>query len=454
MDVENTNDKHIYIFTNIINKIEAEASTFENLELEKQTSLVDELLLAIDFGFLDHNSPLFKLAIRRLNKILEIYSLDIQQYSELKKIILRALSTDDCNEFKLFLNCYNLKGLKNINEKIIISDIETVTCLLIKQELLEDALLASKILIKYVNNSIEKNSNKKHEIINQFFEVETFILSMASRTNNKVVFVKNIENITDLLNNANVINSETKKSFQYFMINVLFFSADKNWVGIFKTIEPIMTKISWKNNAFLEVSRKIIYEWVQIISMLIIRKWNELQQEFLLGLIKFSSRCAKVNEEFSNLMISKLLMMQVSKDGFETALVCFKDWFVFVSLKFDLMLKKQMKNNKQEIICSSNKYVEFLYNFFCFAKKMDIKYDETIVVKLWYEFWSDLKIKKTVYYRIDALTKITINYWLILHATPKESQFEEKAYMKKILETTAYEEKYKYLIYDRSNVKL
>lgn len=454
MNAKNTKEKHIYIFTNIINKIEAEAGNFEKLEFDRQTALVDDLLLAINFGFLEHEGPLFKLAIRRLKKLLDVYSLDLEQYNALKKIILRALATDVFTELKIFLKCYNLKGLKNINEKIIISDIEIITCLLIKQGLQLEALLASKILIEYTRDFIERKTDKRDEIINGFFQVETFILSMAARTNNKSVFMKNLENINLLLEKIKIVNTETKKSFQNFIISILFFSADKNWVGALKNIEAIINKVSWKNKSFSELSHEIIYEWVQIISMLILRKWYDIQQEFLLGLVKFSVRCNKENKDFSNLMISKLLLMQISKDGMKKSLVCFETWFVFISLNFDFIVKRQVKNSKKEMICSSNKYVDLLYNFFVFVEKVDLKDDNTEVLKLWYGFWSDVKVKKSVYYRIDALTRIAINYWLILNDNSMEKHLQKKAYIKKILDSNSYEDKYQYLIYDRSNVKL
>lgn len=450
MDAKNRREKRLDVFTDIINKIEADAVNFEELEFEKQLALVDDLLLALDFGFLEHDEPLFKLAIRRLNKLLEIYSSDIQQYSKLKKIILRALATKGYHEFKLFLNCYNLKGLKNIDEGVIISDLEVITCLLIKQGVIDDALLASKILIKYLNNFTEKNTAKKNEIINLFFKAETCILSMAARTNNKIVFIKNIENMLNLLKISQIVNYETRNSFKHFIINALLFVADKNWLGTLKIIESVLTKISWKDNVFVETSRKIIYEWIQIISMLIIRKWNHLQQEYLLGLIKFANRCNKENNKFSDLMISKVLMLQVSKDGLQMALASFKSWFVFLAIKFDLLMKKEFHGSKKEISCSSNKYVELLYNFFVFVEKANLKANWSEILKTWYDFWSDVKIKKTVYYRIDALTKLTINYWFILH----DNQSSQMPYLEEVLGATDFEEKYKYLIYDRSKVIL
>ncbi|HIW22131.1 MAG TPA: hypothetical protein H9887_08965, partial [Candidatus Dorea intestinavium] len=378
--------------------------------------------------------PLPKMAARRLRHVIEQGAFEESWFEKIKSICMIALRNEKLDVLIELLPVY--ATILQINEALrmaVINDLTLLSCLAVKNAQPEVCKICTKVIL----------STDDGLLADELFAERTLehlknILIAAARARDEATFVEVMSGVVKFYSVKTLIKNE--QQLKDFFIAILFAAADHRWISSLKKINNFFVICIERNVFTLDIKKKIVYEWVQLIGQMARRNWTETAQELMHLLFAFVGKSR--NEEltmYGITLMSSSMKMHASWDGMEKAFQVYYPWQIAVLVLIDRFVKDQTSKNREV----ARYALRAMRDFAMHVARLSINRQETEVFLQWQELWEKAKPAKHIAKRAGKLLQMVVLYWEQLQ--PKASR-NQLPHLMKILQPNLIDEKSRALL--------
>lgn len=417
-----------------INDLERKAAKLPQMPLGEKNTLATPLLEAVYNAIATETGPLIKMAVRRFVWCVEQGAWEESYFEKIKAICMIALRNERLEILVELLPVYVtiLKVKRTLNEDAVVT-LALIGCLAVKNNQTSICQQCARIMF-----NVEKITLEDEVFAEIFLDQVRNMLIAAARAKDEGSFVYVLKLVIAFYQENQLITNQQK--LKDFIAAILFAVADHRWTKSIYLVDKFLTICITRKTFDVADTKKLVYEWIQLIGQMARRNWPETAQELMSRLFVFVGKTRNTEViSYGITLMGSSFKMHASWDGIEQAFVMYYPWQIAVLVLVDRFIKKPTEKNKE----IAKQALRSMRDFAMHVARLTINKSEIKVFLQWFDLWNDVTTSRRVKKRAALMMQLIVLYWEQLQ--PKSSK-NQLPHLMRILQPNLIDEKSRKLL--------